>query len=143
MRISDSSGEKFRLFPTHISGPWGGNFYFPPIFRDPGGEVKKPLPPQMGGKIKTPGKTLLTFGINELCVRGSRRRFYYSKKQLTRCIHSKIVTYKFKVELSLCETVARRRRIFLRISASKLYFVKENKRGNSPPQAKNFKDLRC
>ena len=90
-------------------------------------------------------KTLLTFVINELCVRGSRRRFYYLKKQLTRCIqcHSKIVTYKFKVELSLCETVARRRRIFFRISASKLYFVKENKRGNSPPQAKIFKDLRC
>ena len=88
-------------------------------------------------------KTLLTFGINELCVRGSRRRFYYSKKQLTRCIHSKIVTYKFKVEFSLCETVARRRRIFLRISASGIHFVKENTHENSPPQAKNFQDLRC
>ena len=56
--ISDSSGENPRflppgefLFPPHISGPWGGNFYFPPTFRDPGGEVKKALPPHnfMGG----------------------------------------------------------------------------------------------
>ena len=84
-------------------------------------------------------KTLLSFGINKLCVRGSRRRFYYSQKQLTRCIHSKIVAYK----LTLSETVARRRRKFFRISVSKLYFVKENKHENRPPQAKFFKDLRC
>ena len=43
------------------------------------------------------------------------------------------------VELS--ETVARRRRKFFRISASKIYFVKENKHENSPPQANFFKDL--
>ena len=55
-------------------------------------------------------KTLLSFGINKLCVRGSRRRFYYSQKQLTRCIHRKIVTYKLK----LSETVARRRRNFFK-----------------------------
>ena len=55
-------------------------------------------------------KTFLSFQINELCVRGSRRRFYYSQKELTRCIHRKIVTYKLK----LSETVARRRRNFFK-----------------------------
>ena len=44
-------------------------------------------------------------------------------------IHGKLVTFS--------ETVARRRRDFFRISGSKIYFVKENKHENSPPQA-NF-----
>ena len=63
MGISDSSGETPRflppgefLFPPHISGPWGGNFYFPPTFRDPGGEVKKALPPHMERNQRPPEK---------------------------------------------------------------------------------------
>ena len=38
--------------------------------------------------------------------------------------------------------VARRRRIFLRISGPEIYFVKETNHENIPPQAENFKDLR-
>ena len=30
---------KFFGLPPHISRPWGENFHFPPIFRDPGGEI--------------------------------------------------------------------------------------------------------
>ena len=55
-------------------------------------------------------------------------------KRLTRCMHGKIV--------ELSDTVARRRRNFFRISASEIYFVKENTHENNPPQAKFFKDLR-
>ena len=56
-------------------------------------------------------------------------------KGLTRCMHGKIG--------EIGETIARRRRIFLRISASGIHFVKENMHENSPPQAKKFQDLRC
>jgi len=56
-------------------------------------------------------------------------------KQSTRCIRSKIATYKLK----LSETVARRRRKIVRISDSRLYFVKENRHENSAPQAKILK----
>ena len=38
--------------------------------------------------------------------------------------------------------VARRRRFFFRVSVTTIYFVKESKHENSPPQAENFKDLR-
>ena len=38
--------------------------------------------------------------------------------------------------------VARRRRIFLRISRPEIYFVKETNHENSPLQAEIFKDLR-
>ena len=38
--------------------------------------------------------------------------------------------------------VARRRRNFLRVSVTTIYFVKEPKHENSPPQAEIFKDLR-
>ena len=58
LTISDFSGEKFRFLPPHISGPWGGNFFCPPIFRNPGGEVKKPLPPHMAENRHPPKKML-------------------------------------------------------------------------------------
>ena len=32
---------------------------------------------------------------------------------------------------------------FFRVSVTTIYFVKESKHENSPPQAENFKDLRC
>ena len=49
-------------------------FYFPPIFRDPGGEVKNRFPPIMGGETNIPehirendqnfAKSLYTAGFN-------------------------------------------------------------------------------
>ena len=58
-------------------------------------------------------KTLLSFGItvlrtvrarsSDMITRG-RRRFYYSQKRLTRCMHGKVG--------EIGETIARRRRIF-------------------------------
>ena len=41
---------KFFGLPPQISRPWGGNFLFPPIFRDPGGEIFLDFPPTWGGK---------------------------------------------------------------------------------------------
>ena len=49
--------KNFEVLPPHISGPRGGNFLCPPIFRNPGGEVKKPLPPHLGGQKTIPDLT--------------------------------------------------------------------------------------
>ena len=55
-----AAGEIFlRLkLPPHFADPWGGVFSFPPIFRTPGGEVKKTFPPMQWGGIANPGKAL-------------------------------------------------------------------------------------
>ena len=84
-------------------------------------------------------KTLLSFGITvfancagavSLSLRGAEDASTIRKTMPGKA-----------VELS--ETVARRRRKFLRISTSGLYFIKENRHETSPPQANFFKDLRC
>ena len=41
-------------FAPHISGPWGANFFLPPIFRNPGGQMKKRFAPHVGGKMYPP-----------------------------------------------------------------------------------------
>ena len=47
------------IFCPPFPGPWGANILLPPIFRDPGGQMKKVVAPLMGGKINPPGETLL------------------------------------------------------------------------------------
>ena len=45
-------------FAPHISGPWGANFFLPPIFRNPGGQMKKRFAPHVGGKMYPPAYTV-------------------------------------------------------------------------------------
>ena len=42
------------IFCPPFPGPWGANILLPPIFRDPGGQMKKVVAPLMGGKIYPP-----------------------------------------------------------------------------------------
>ena len=58
--------EIWRLFPPHISRPWGGNsVYFPPIFRDPGGEIQL-FPPHVGGKSGRRRRKILRIWRSEM-----------------------------------------------------------------------------
>ena len=50
-----AAGEHFLgSFPPQDPDPWGGKLYSPPRIRTPGGGMKKPFPPHVGGGNKHP-----------------------------------------------------------------------------------------
>ena len=87
-------------------------------------------------------RMLLSFGrmFYEL---NRRARYFYEAQKALLLFAKRLARWMRDKVVNVSDKVARRRRKFFRISATEIHFVKESKHENSPPQAENFKDLRC